>query len=103
MKILTPNHKYELAYFENPDKPGQVLQFIEKERLPDGIHLKTINDGTTNEEVLKMLIDRLRGLNEKLPSRESSIAITKCEEALLWLLKRTGDRRARDAEGTMRP
>lgn len=102
MKILTPSHKYELANFEDPFKPGQILQFIEKERLPDGIHLKTINDGTTNEEVLLMLIDRLKGLNEKLPTREASIAITKCEEALLWLHKRTADRIERNVKGTMR-
>jgi hypothetical protein len=101
MKILTPNHKYELENFENPNTPGQILQFIEKSY--DGYGpLKTINDGTTNEEVLKVLINRLRGLGEKLPGRENSIAITKCEEALMWLEKRTADRKSRGVEGTMK-
>lgn len=30
MKIITTGHRYELANFENPEKPGQLLQFIEK-------------------------------------------------------------------------
>jgi hypothetical protein len=102
MKILTANHKFELANFENPNSPGQVIQFIEKSY--DGLGpLKTVNDGTTNEEVLKVLINRLQGMGEKLPCRENSIAITKLEEALMWLEKRTSDRRARGVEGTMKP
>ena len=75
-----------------------MVQFIHKD-----VAGNLINDGTTNEEVLLMLIDRLRFLGEKLPSRETSIAITKCEEALLWLGKRTQDRKARGVEGTSSP
>lgn len=102
MKILNPNHKYELANFENPNNPGQIIQFIEK--AYDGYGpVKTLNDGTTNEEVLRVLIDRLRGLGDKLPCRENSIAITKCEEALMWLEARTADRKARGVEATMKP
>ena len=95
MKTITSGHKYELEHFEDRTK-HQVIQFIEKAGEP----LMTVNDGTTNEEVLAMLIDRLKFLSAKLPSRETSIAITKCEEALLWLNKRTADRKARGVEGT---
>lgn len=63
------------------------------------VALKTINDGTTNEEVLEMLIDRMNSLNKKFPCRENSIAITKMDEALLWLNKRTADRTKRNVEG----
>ena len=94
MKIITPGHCYSLANFE-AGHLGQMLQFIEKDAA-----MNTINDGTTNEEVLSVLIDRLRFLGDKLPSRENAIAITKCEEALLWLEKRTADRKARGVEGT---
>jgi hypothetical protein len=96
MKVLTPGHAYALDFFEDRDRPGQTLQFIQKEGEP----LKTVNDGTTNEEVLSMLIDRLRFLHGKLPSRETAIAITKLEEALMWLEKRTAERKARRVEGT---
>lgn len=36
----------------------------------------------------------------KFKCRENAIAITKLEEALLWLNKRTADREARQVEGT---
>ncbi len=101
MKILTPNHRYELENFEHPESPGQVIQFIEKSYEGYG-PMKTVHDGTTNEEMLKVMIDRLRGLGEKLPCRENSIAITKLEEALLWLNHRTAERRTRGVEGTMK-
>lgn len=100
MKTLTPGHNYELAHFENP-QGAEHIQFIEKQQQGD--QLATINDGTTNEEVLAMLIDRLRFLGERLPCRENSIAITKCEEALMWLNKRTWDRKERGVEGTWKP
>lgn len=95
MKILTPGHKYELANFEGTE-PTQVIQFIQKNGEP----LTTLNDGTTNEEVLSMLINRLSFLGDLLPSRENALAKTRCEEALMWLNKRTADRRSRGVEGT---
>lgn len=109
MKTLTPGHKYELANFENKEAPGQVLQFIEKkselasitgQQVPNGgPPLVTVNDGTTNEEVLAMLIDRLQFLQRLLPSRETAIAVTHIETALLWLKARTKDRIDRGVEG----
>lgn len=104
MKIITPGHKYELSNFEQPDTPGQQLQFIQKEpSASDNTVLLTVNDGTTNEEVLEMLIDRLKFLSNKLPSRQTSLAVTKCEEALFWLKDRTEKRKARGVEGTHKP
>jgi hypothetical protein len=94
MRAITPGHRYALENFEGGNE-AQSLQFIEKDAA-----MNTVNDGTTNEEVLLMLIDRLKFLGDRLPSRENSIAITKCEEALLWLNKRTADRKARGVEGT---
>jgi len=89
-------HLYQLDNFNGADHP-QTLQFIEKDAAGN-----TLNDGTTNEEVLLMLADRLKVLGERLPSRENSIAVTKVEEALLWLNKRTADRVLRGVEGTMK-
>ena len=101
MKTLTEGHRYELSNFQNPESPGQVLQFIEKK--PDlekgnGI-LFTVNDGTTNEEVLRVLIDRMNSMQAKFPCRENAIVVTKLEESLMWLEKRTADRKARGVEG----
>lgn len=95
MKVLTPGHLYALENFENTGS-HQRLQFIEK-RHDDSASpvLVTVNDGTTNEEVLKMLIDRMKFLNLTVPSRENALAITKLEEALMWLEKRTADPQCR--------
>lgn len=100
MKILVPGHLYELASLEGTNP--QTIQFIHKERLnpEDPLSLTTINDGTTNEEVIAVLVNRLTELSKRLPSRETSMQITKLEEALMWGEKRTRDRQARGVEGT---
>lgn len=41
----------------------------------------------------------LEGLNKQFPCRENSTAITKLDEALLWLYKRKADREKRNVEG----
>jgi hypothetical protein len=102
MKTITTGHKYELESFEGG--PSQTIQFIEKrpataEELCEVNGLVTVNDGTTNEEVLAMLIDRMQTLQAKFPCRENAIVITKLEESLMWLNKRTADRVTRGVEG----
>lgn len=102
MKVLRVGHRYVLDSFEG--SLHQELQFIEKVPLEDGsTELRTVNDGTTNEEVLAVLIDRMNHLNQKFPCRENSLAITKLEEALMWLNRRTQNRQARGVEGKQVP
>lgn len=102
MKVLKPGHSYELANFEQDiAELNQHLHFIDKKPCEDGCGmLMTVRDGTTNEEVLTVLIDRIKYLQEKHPCRENAIVITKLEESLMWLEKRTADRIARSVEGT---
>lgn len=90
MKILTEGHKYVAANFENNNE-GQTIQFIEKVGAPGEV-LTTVNDGTTNEELIGVIIDRMNYLQAKFPCRENAIAITHLDTALLWLEKRTNDR-----------
>lgn len=98
MQVITTGHRYALDSFEGA--PRQVIQFIEKVPTAEGsAELRTVNDGTTNEEVLAVLIDRLQYLNGKFPCRENALAITKLEESLMWLNKRTASRQARGVEG----
>ena len=100
MKNNIPGHQYELSNFENKDQQGQILQFIHKEPKEEGsTELITISDGTTNEEVLEVLIDRMNFLQSKFPCRENALVITKLEESLMWLNKRTQDRMKRNVEG----
>ncbi len=61
-------------------------------------------NGTTNEEVLSALIDRLKALNTPpFSGRENAVAITHLETALLWLQYRTQQRQQRGVEGTGTP
>jgi hypothetical protein len=106
MKCTNPGHTYELANFEDKSK-SQTLQFIDKKEVlvdvegsPRKSEFRTIKDGTTNEEVLRMLIDRMYWLQQLCACRENALCITKLEEALMWLEKRTTDRVKRNVEGT---
>lgn len=100
MNVLVEGHRYQLSNFENKEAEGQELQFIQKEpKFAGSTELLTISDGTTNEEVLEVLINRMNYLNTKFPCRENSIAITNLEQALMWLNKRTQDRIKRQVEG----
>jgi len=51
------------------------------------------------EEMLRVSIERLQDLNSRFACRENSIAITKMQEALMWLNARTADRESRGVEG----
>lgn len=61
---------------------------------PAGAEIQTVqlmgegHTGTTNEEVLRMMVHRLKTQNTKLPCRENAVAITKLEEALMWIERR---------------
>lgn len=58
-------------------------------------------NGVCNEDLINMVIDRLEHFqNSEFRCRENAVAITKLEEALLWLRKRTMAREARGVEGT---
>ena len=58
----------------------------------------TVSD---NEDLLVMVIRRLQEFQEsEFKCRENAMAITKIEEALLWLRKRTIARENRGVEGT---
>ena len=94
------------------DVTGGVSNFS-KER-PILIHHESnqlcfqIQDGPVNEfgvngcqvdtviEAAKMIIE---GLNKNISCRENALAITKLDEALMWLDKRKRDRMKRGVEG----
>lgn len=58
-------------------------------------------NGVNNEDLINMVIERLEHFQRsEFACRENAIAITKLEEALLWLRKRTMAREQRGVEGT---
>jgi hypothetical protein len=57
-------------------------------------------NGITQEALLAIVIDRLRSFQAgPFSSRYNAIALTKTEEALMWLQRRTVDRIRRGVEG----
>lgn len=58
-------------------------------------------NGVTQEVLLAIVIDRLRSFQAGPYScRENAIALTHCEDALMWLQRRTSERIKRGVEGT---
>ncbi len=58
-------------------------------------------NGITQEVLLAIVLDRLRSFQEgDYRCRENAIALTKIEEAMMWLQSRTRARMARGVEGT---
>lgn len=58
-------------------------------------------NGVTQEVLLAICIDRLECFQKgPYACRENAIALTKMQEAQMWLQKRTRDRMARNVEGT---
>ncbi len=100
MANVTYNGDTDFGAIEHPDpeNPNVILvrQEIQFQHGPVGEN--GIN-GVQNEDILRLLAMRLRDLNSKFPCRENSIAITKIEEALLWLEHRTRIREEQGVEG----
>lgn len=58
-------------------------------------------NGVCNEDLITMVIRRLQSFQDSdYACRENALAITKLEEALLWLRYRTMGREQRNVEGT---
>lgn len=83
----------EIVYDLNGPIISEKIQF-QNGPIGDNGH-----NGIQNEDVLNLLLVRMRELNKRFPCRENSLAITKMEEALMWLEQRTALRRQQGVEG----
>lgn len=95
MQVLIPGYRYQLSNRESNNT--NVLQFVHTEKN------ELLFDGTTDEEVINVLIDRMRTMDSKVPCMDNKIYIALLEGALYRLEKRTNDRTARGVEGTDLP
>ena len=91
-------HSYKIA-MKRADEEAMALwiRFQEGPRFdPESI------TGVCDQDLLEIVRDRLRGFQSgELATRETAIALSRVEEALLWLNKRIEDRIARGVLGTM--
>lgn len=93
------NHRYEVAP-STPPKENEVswVQPITFQRGP--IKEAGVN-GVQNEDLIAIVIDRMRGFQSgDYACRDNANALKHLEEALLWLNHRTEKRELRGVEGT---
>lgn len=57
-------------------------------------------NGITDQALIAIVLDRVRSFNDgKFRCRENSMVVTKLEEAMMWMEKRSNDRAHRGVEG----
>ena len=86
------------VYKQNEDG---LREFFLEIRFQEGpIKEKGVN-GIFNEDLIAMVIRRLEGFQQtEFKCRENAMAITKLEEAMMWLRKRTVGREKKGIIGT---
>ena len=97
------NHKYHICLPKNGNDPvdAQSLSGITFIGFQNGPITEAGVNGLTQEALLVVVIDRLRSFQSgPFSCRENAIALTHCEDALMWLQRRTRARIARGVEGT---
>lgn len=89
------HHQYAVFIHGDKHPPVVVISFQKGPVKEFGVN------GITDEALLAIVLDRLRGFQTTPYScRENSLAITKLEEALHWLMHRAFARQRRGVEGT---
>lgn len=96
--------KFAMDLDKSTDKITQHVQtitFVRGDKEDNGKIIPRV-DGITHEQLLGMMIADMQHKNSIVPSRESSIAITKLQEALMWLGERQYQRKKAGTQGTYR-
>lgn len=98
------NHRYEISGFDYSTNPAEKDDFTTEPLVvlfQNGPIAEAGVNGVTQEALLAICIDRLRSFQAgPYACRENALALTKMEEARMWLLERTRRRMARGVEGT---
>lgn len=109
-KVNGLNEKLQISVL---DEPGQgnachkyAIGFIDSNKtlcsidFQNGPVKEAGFNGISNESLIEVVIDRLRGFQSgQFACRDNAVALTKLEESMMWLQKRTRDRMARGVEG----
>lgn len=85
MEVIDPGHKYLLDSLDGPCE--QTLTFVKREgpKYPGNVGSYP---GTTIQEVLRVLINRLEYVNNQLPCFETQVARESLIMAIGWLERR---------------
>lgn len=109
---IDTSHKYTEVFSDGYIGPGDAHHHYEVRRkegttvmmrfnFQDGPIKESGINGIVDENLIAIVIDRLQGFQSgKYACRENAIALTKLQEALMWLKERTRKRQERGVEGT---
>ena len=94
------NHEYVIEYNEATEG-AIVLPVAHRISFQNGPIQEHGVNGISNEVLLAIVEDRLLGFQSgQYACHENALALTKLQEAMMWLQKRTRDRVSRGVEGT---
>lgn len=96
------HHRYivELPPPEDPDLRAHPLTYVFE--FQNGAISEVGVNGLTHEVLLSIVEDRLLAFQRgPYACRENALALTKLQEAIMWLKERTRARMQRGVEGTM--
>lgn len=105
------NHLYTIRDFSSASNPSDPWfarhgnpSTYSTVLFQNGAILETGTNGVTNEVLLAVVMDRLRGFQSgKFACRQNALALTNIETGLHWLQQRTIERLRRGVEGMSRP
>jgi hypothetical protein len=93
------NHHYRIEPITEIHPQGAINPA--EIRFQNGPIAESGVNGISNEALLAVVEDRLIGFQKgEFACRENAVALTKLQESMMWLQKRTRDRMARGVEGT---
>lgn len=100
MKYNAPHH-FRVYAVMPLDSNGCPVNELAEIHFQEGPIKECGVNGVCNEDLIAMVICRLEHFQKsEFACRDNAVAITKLEEALLWLKKRTIGRENRNVEGT---
>lgn len=100
---LDPNggmasHRYHVYMKTSPDAENQSVATIQFQQGPRNV--AGSKPGVLDSVLLAIVIDRMRAFNAgPYSTRENSLVMTKCQEALHWLKHRADERAQRGVLG----
>jgi len=101
MSTTGANHEYHIDWPTPDGGMGDTKPNFVRISFQNGPIKEFGLNGITQEVLLAIVIDRLRSFQSgPFSCRENAIALTHCEEALMWLQRRTVARVKRGVEGT---
>ena len=96
MKVIEPGHMYEVSIFDGPQNYWNKIRFFK--RVGEGYPGNELppHDGTNCQEILRVLINRVKYLNKQIPCGENSMIISLLRMCLYLFEQRAARRHGRE-------